>query len=94
MIVIGKTFTVTGGTDSYESRGLIPRTLSYLFDTINKSNNQSIDETSDNPSGNTTYTVKISYLEIYNDSGYDLLDRDDVFDLASLKKVTLCEDDK
>ena len=27
----GKTFTMTGGTESYEDRGLIPRTLSYLF---------------------------------------------------------------
>lgn len=27
----GKTFTMTGGYDSYEDRGLIPRTLSYIF---------------------------------------------------------------
>lgn len=27
----GKTFTMTGGTGSYDDRGLIPRTLSYIF---------------------------------------------------------------
>lgn len=27
----GKTFTITGGTDRYVDRGLIPRTISYIF---------------------------------------------------------------
>ena len=27
----GKTFTMTGGVGSYDDRGLIPRTLSYIF---------------------------------------------------------------
>ncbi len=27
----GKTFTITGGAERYEDRGIIPRTLSYLF---------------------------------------------------------------
>ena len=27
----GKTFTMTGGTESYDDRGIIPRTLSYIF---------------------------------------------------------------
>jgi len=27
----GKTFTITGGVEKYEDRGVIPRTLSYLF---------------------------------------------------------------
>ena len=27
----GKTFTMTGGSGSYDDRGLIPRTLSYIF---------------------------------------------------------------
>lgn len=34
------------------------------------------------------YTVKISYLEIYNNSGYDLLDPDkEAKKLQDLKKV-------
>ncbi len=27
----GKTFTITGGVEKYEDRGVIPRTLTYLF---------------------------------------------------------------
>ena len=27
----GKTFTITGGAERYEDRGIIPRSLSYLF---------------------------------------------------------------
>ena len=27
----GKTFTMTGGTESFDDRGLIPRTLTYAF---------------------------------------------------------------
>ena len=27
----GKTFTITGGAERYDHRGIIPRTLSYIF---------------------------------------------------------------
>lgn len=27
----GKTYTITGGTEKYTERGIIPRTLSYIF---------------------------------------------------------------
>lgn len=27
----GKTFTITGGADNYEDRGIIPRTINYIF---------------------------------------------------------------
>ena len=27
----GKTFTITGGTEKYNDRGIIPRTISYIF---------------------------------------------------------------
>ena len=57
----GKTFTITGGAERYEDRGLIPRTLSYIFNEIRQKTD-------------TSYKVLISYLEIYNDQGYDLLD--------------------
>lgn len=30
----GKTFTITGGEASYEQRGIIPRTLGYIFERI------------------------------------------------------------
>ncbi len=32
----GKTFTVTGGVERYSERGVIPRTLSYLFQQFQK----------------------------------------------------------
>ena len=30
----GKTFTITGGTERYNDRGIIPRTISYIFKQI------------------------------------------------------------
>ena len=87
----GKTYTITGGADSYEDRGIIPRTLSYLFGQLEG-----------RQADNVAYTVRVSYLEIYNEAGYDLLDRPaDMSDLASiaasslasLPRVTLLEDD-
>ena len=75
----GKTFTITGGADSYDSRGIIPRTLSHLFSSLTPSLQQ---------------TVRISYLEIYNECGYDLLDRSaSLSSLSQLPKVQMLEDD-
>jgi len=76
----GKTFTITGGAERYVDRGLIPRTISDLFERIRQD-------------GQSSYKVLISYLEIYNDSGYDLLSRDDAAaKLEDLPKVGLQED--
>lgn len=56
----GKTFTMTGGTsNTYDHRGLIPRAIGHIFQSI-AANSQM--ETS----------VKVSYLEIYNEQFYDL----------------------
>ncbi|GAB1606530.1 kinesin-like protein KIF6 [Argonauta hians] len=76
----GKTFTITGGAEKYADRGIIPRTLSYIFEEFNK-------QTSIN------FTVHVSYLEIYNEIGYDLLDPKHVASkMEDLPKVTLLED--
>lgn len=32
----GKTFTITGGAERYSDRGIIPRTLSYIFHQLQK----------------------------------------------------------
>ncbi|KAG9467959.1 hypothetical protein GDO78_013958 [Eleutherodactylus coqui] len=56
----GKTFTITGATENYKNRGIIPRALQQVF--------KEIDEQSDR-----TVTVRISYLEIYNETLFDLL---------------------
>lgn len=73
----GKTFTITGGPERYEDRGLIPRTISMIFEEIEKRTTME-------------YNIRISYLEIYNNSGYDLLDPDhETKSLTALPKVTL-----
>ncbi|XP_062896713.1 kinesin-like protein KIF6 isoform X3 [Mobula hypostoma] len=76
----GKTFTVTGGAERYSDRGIIPRTLSYMFGEFQKDSSK-------------VYTTHISYLEIYNECGYDLLDpRHEASKLEDLPKVTIMED--
>ncbi|NXI51135.1 KIF6 protein, partial [Chloroceryle aenea] len=76
----GKTFTITGGAERYSDRGIIPRTLSYIFDQLQKDSSKE-------------YTTHVSYLEIYNECGYDLLDpRHKASRLEDLPKVTIMED--
>ena len=55
----GKTFTITGGAEKYKDRGIIPRTLEHIFKKCFQTNSTKI---------------SVSYIEIYNESGYDLLD--------------------
>ncbi|XP_060939280.1 kinesin-like protein KIF6 [Limanda limanda] len=76
----GKTFTITGGAERYSDRGIIPRTLSYLYQCFCQDSSM-------------VYTVHISYLEIYNDTGYDLLDsRQEASRLEDLPRVMIMED--
>ncbi|NXA32630.1 KIF6 protein, partial [Eudromia elegans] len=76
----GKTFTITGGAERYSDRGIIPRTLSYIFHQLQKDSSK-------------MYTTHVSYLEIYNECGYDLLDpRHEASRLDDLPKVTIMED--
>ncbi|KAJ3411524.1 Kinesin-like protein kif9 [Chytridiales sp. JEL 0842] len=56
----GKTFTMTGATENYKHRGLIPRAISHVYREI-----------AERPQ--MAYTVRISYLEIYNEQIVDLL---------------------
>jgi len=77
----GKTFTITGGVDSYEQRGLIPRALSMLFREFSNRSDM-------------TFTTHVSYLEIYNDNGFDLLDpSQENKALEDLPRVTMMEDE-
>ena len=55
----GKTYTMTGGIEDYEARGIIPRTFNYLFDQVAKRSTEEI-------------SVYASYIQIYNGVGYDL----------------------
>lgn len=56
----GKTFSMTGATENYAQRGIIPRALQHIFKEIANSQDRA-------------YTVRIGYLEIYNETLIDLL---------------------
>jgi kinesin family member 6/9 len=55
----GKTHTIEGGVNAYEERGLLPRCLSYIYARL-----------AERPE---PVSIQITYLEIYNDTAYDLL---------------------
>ena len=77
----GKTFTMTGGAERYADRGIIPRSLSYIFGKIKRNSTHQ-------------HTINVSYLEIYNDSGYDLLDENHASkNLTDLPKVKVQENE-
>ena len=75
----GKTFTMTGGAERYEDRGLIPRSLSYIYQKFKENDGAS-------------YSARISYMEIYNEQGYDLLDAQD--SQKTLPRVKMMEDER
>ncbi|XP_069778200.1 kinesin-like protein KIF9 isoform X1 [Narcine bancroftii] len=56
----GKTYTMTGAMEQYEYRGIIPRAIQQIF--------KEVEEQAD-----LALTVYISYLEIYNETLFDLL---------------------
>ncbi len=80
----GKTFTITGGPTNYEDRGLIPRALSHLFKAMD-----------DDKEKGSSFSCFVSYLEIYNESGYDLLMQgcNDNIAFEEVPKVTMLEDE-
>ena len=55
----GKTFSMSGG-DEWEERGLIPRVISELYAEMERR-------------AEFAWEVAVSYIEIYNESAYDLL---------------------
>ncbi|XP_032807376.2 kinesin-like protein KIF9 isoform X1 [Petromyzon marinus] len=55
----GKSYTMTGSTENFSERGIIPRVLEQVFHDIEERVEQDI-------------TVRVSYLEIYNESLCDL----------------------
>uniref|UniRef100_A0A5F9D9G3 Kinesin-like protein n=2 Tax=Oryctolagus cuniculus TaxID=9986 RepID=A0A5F9D9G3_RABIT len=56
----GKTYTMTGATENYKHRGILPRALQQVFRMIKERPTHAI-------------TVRVSYLEIYNENLFDLL---------------------
>ena len=67
----GKTHALTGG-DSFSDRGIIPRAIAMIFSAIERRRQR--EESAGLPHSVTK--VYMSYLEIYNENIYDLLDRE------------------
>ena len=60
----GKTFTMFGGIRHFKYRGIIPRTLAYIFQELEKYKT-------------IQFTLSLQYFQIYNDIIYDLLSNDE-----------------
>ncbi|KAK9870098.1 hypothetical protein WA026_006192 [Henosepilachna vigintioctopunctata] len=78
----GKTYSITGCPKNYNNRGIIPRCIEQIFEYLNK-----------NPD---VYSVHLSYLEIYNEVGYDLLSPKQIIasKLEEFPRVFMLEDAK
>ncbi|XP_055900649.1 uncharacterized protein LOC106053636 isoform X2 [Biomphalaria glabrata] len=77
----GKTYTVEGNSNGYNARGLATRALSLIYQQLSKRTDEHI-------------SVYISYLEIYQEVAYDLLNaasRSSSLPMAPLAKVTVVE---
>jgi len=57
----GKTYTMSGGRQSFKQRGIIPRTIAQLFADMRNLSDRD-------------FKISVQYLEIYNEALYDLLD--------------------
>ena len=57
----GKTYTIEGSARSYAERGIIPRALSHIYSSLEEREEEEV------------CSVHISFMEIYQDTGYDLL---------------------
>ncbi|KAG2446184.1 hypothetical protein HXX76_000777 [Chlamydomonas incerta] len=57
----GKTYTMSGGKQSFKQRGVIPRALGHLFTEVKAMPDREA-------------RISVQYLEIYNEALYDLLD--------------------
>lgn len=56
----GKTYTIEGSGRSFTERGLIPRVLSEVYAALERRAEEEV-------------SVHVSHMEIYQDTGYDLL---------------------
>jgi len=77
----GKTFTLTGGPERYVDRGIIPRAISMIYNEFRTRTDLQ-------------FKAYVSYLELYNEVGYDLLDPShETKALEDLPKVKMLEDE-
>ena len=75
----GKTYTMEGSARKFSERGLIPRLLSFVYGELERR------------SDGEEFAVHISYMEIYQDNGYDLLNPGNTSDavMTQLPKVII-----
>ncbi|VEN62880.1 unnamed protein product, partial [Callosobruchus maculatus] len=79
----GKTYTITGPPKRYSDRGIIPRSIQYIFKRNEKISPKAV--------------IHISYMEIYNEIGYDLLHPRQINSVSSLEelpRIIIMEDRK
>ena len=75
----GKTYTMIGSAEKYSERGMIPRAVSYIFAEAARRTDSE-------------FKISISFMEIYNNDGYDLLSEDHASkQLSDLPKVVPLE---
>ena len=76
----GKTFTISGAPSNFAYRGIIPRSISRLFNEISTKPEYE-------------FNIQVSYLEIYNEIMFDLLPEDGKF-LGERANIEFQEDNK
>ncbi|KAH8094395.1 hypothetical protein JL720_4394 [Aureococcus anophagefferens] len=104
----GKTFTITGGSEKYSDRGIIPRAISMIFGKFREDTNtawtaharagaeeaRAGDATSEDRAASRSTPPQVSYMEIYNEQGFDLLDPShETKQLTDLPSVKMMEDE-
>ena len=76
------------GGDTWNQRGIVPRVFTYLFEEIRQRIHQSQEMQTF-----LEYNIYVSYFEIYNENGYDLLDRKHAeLSFEKWNKISLYED--
>ncbi|KAE8893393.1 Kinesin-like protein [Phytophthora fragariae] len=75
----GKSFTMIGDTRNYQHRGIAPRAIAQLYEEV-----ESRIELQ--------YTIRVSYMEIYNDRIYDLLEGQQGGDRTGNGELVVVED--
>ena len=83
----GKTYTLSGDhtSNDYERRGVMPRVLEHVFQTLQEEEpSTNVGEEAENSPP--TWTVRVSYLELYKEQIFDLLALSDAIDGGSTKE--------
>lgn len=69
----GKTHTISGGKNSSEEYGIIPRAVNTMFQIINQ-HSSPLNSQRNQQSQNKEFCVKVNFIEIYKEELKDLLD--------------------